>query len=134
MAPLSSWDAEGRPSPNGSAQALIISAAAPVITTLRMWRTLLGLLDRPPREDPGQMLLVFGAGPQVARGVQAVGRVLRRLLWLRALAERILDSLRAHRRRANIGQPDAPVAVHLLSRGSDDCPVEEPAAKLDVLV
>ena len=60
--------------------------------------------------------------------------MLRRLFGLRTLAKRILDSLRTHRRRTHVGQPDAPVAVHLLSRGPDDRPVEEPAAELDVLV
>src|SRR5437899_2074386 len=87
-----------------------------------------------PGQHPRQMLFVLRAGAQVARRIETVGRVLGGLVWLGAIVQGLLNSLRPHRRRADVRQPDAPPAVHLLGGRSHDCPVEEPAAELDVLV
>src|SRR5437763_12341579 len=95
---------------------------------------LLRLLDSSFRQHPGEVLRVLRAGARVAGRVEAVGCVLRRLLGLGALRERVLHRLGALRRRADIGQADPPVTVHLLGCGSDDGPVEQAAPELDVLV
>src|ERR1700730_10138443 len=95
---------------------------------------LLRLLDRPLGQDPGQMLLVLRARPEVAGRAQAVGCVLRCVLRLGAVMESLFNGMGTHGRRAHVGQADAPAAVHLLGRGTDNRPVEKPAAELDVLV
>src|ERR1700687_451837 len=96
--------------------------------------SLIRLLDSSLRQDPGQVLFVLRARAQVTGGVQAIRRVLRRLLRLGALFQRLLDCFRADRGRSDVGESDAPIAVHLLGSGADDRPVEEAAAELDVLV
>src|ERR1700682_2919987 len=97
-------------------------------------RPLLRLLDRSLGQHSSQVLLVLGAGAQVAGRVQAVGCVLRRIFWLGAVVQSVLDCLRADWCRTDVRQPDAPATIHLLGRGADDRPVEETAAELDVLV
>src|SRR5450759_1176714 len=95
---------------------------------------LLGLLDRSLREHPRQVLLVLRARSQVARRVQPVGCVLCRLFWLGTVVQGFLNGSGTDWGWSDVGQPDAPAAVHLLGRGADDRPVEKPAAELDVLV
>src|SRR2546427_2989391 len=109
---------------------MLAGAVIPTNSTGRLRR----LFYRPPGEDPRKVLLVLGARPQVARRVQPVGSMLRRLLGLGALAQSILDGRCAHGRRTHVRQPDPPVAIHLLRCRADDGPVEEPPAELDVLV
>src|SRR5260370_9331019 len=92
---------------------------------------LAGLFDSPLGQHPRQVLLVFRAGPKVARRVESVGRMLRRLLGLGTLVQGVFDGLRAHRGRTDIRQADAPVAVHLLRGGPADVPVEQAATELD---
>src|SRR5690348_18350485 len=79
-----------------------------------------GLLDRPLGEDPGEVLLVLRARPEVAGWVQPVGRVLGGLLRLGALAEGVLHGFGAHRCRPDVGEADPPVAVDLLGGRADD--------------
>src|SRR3977135_3940976 len=98
------------------------------------WASLTGLLDRPLRQHPGQMLFVLGARAQVTGGVQAVRCVLRRFLGLGAFLQRLLDGVGTNRSRSDVGQADAPAAVHLLSRGADNRPVEKAPPEFDVLV
>src|SRR5712692_7654467 len=88
----------------------------------------------PLRKHSRQVLLVFRAGPKVARRVESIGRMLGRLLGLGTLVQGVFDGLRAHRDRTDVRQADAPAAVHLLRGGTDDGPVEQAAPELDVLV
>src|SRR5690349_3272870 len=81
---------------------------------------LLRLLDRPLGEHAGEVLLVLRAGAQVARRVETVRRMLGRLFRLGALLQRVLHGVRADRRRGHVREADAPVAVHLLGRHTDD--------------
>src|SRR5437899_6756790 len=78
----------------------------------------------PPGQNPRQVLLVLRACAQVARGIEAVGSVLGGLVRLGSLEQGLLDSLRPHRGRADVREPDAPPAVHLLGARADDRPVE----------
>src|SRR5712691_12395125 len=109
---------------------MLAGAVIPSNSTGRLGRLFYG----PPGQHPRQVLLVLRAGAKVARRVEALGCVLCRLLWFGALVKRFLDRFRAHRSRTDIGQSDAPVAVHLLRCRAHDGPVEEPATELDVLV
>src|SRR3982074_1281237 len=82
--------------------------------------SLLRLLDGPLGEHPGQVLLVLRTRTKVARWVQAVRRVLRRVFRSGAVVKRLFDRLGADRRRSHVGQADAPAPVHLLRGGADD--------------
>src|SRR6267378_459907 len=113
-----------------STSSMLAGAVIPSNSTGRLRR----LFYRPPGEDPRQVLLVLRARPQVARGAEPVGSMLRGLLRLGSLAQSVLDTLRTNRGRAHVSQPDAPVAVHLLRGRADDGPVEKAPAELDVLV
>src|SRR5579859_2730521 len=149
-APLTSCDVEAWPMPNGRLHAAATKQTTAAIRTLCIGipsqkrngpatlpghpTCLLGLFDSPSDKHPREVLLVLGAGAQVAGRVQAVGRVLGCLFRLGALGQCVLDRLGPDGRGADVGQPDPPVTVDLLGGRSDDCPVEQPAAKLDVLV
>src|SRR5205823_8223718 len=118
-APLTSCDVEAWPMPNGRLHAAAMKQTTAAMTTLRIEipfekkdgparlpghpTFLLGLFDSPSDKHPGQVLLVLGAGAQVAGRVEAVGRVLSRLVRLGALGQRVLDRLRPDGRRADVG-------------------------------
>src|SRR6202521_6438733 len=77
-------------------------------------RLLCALLDRALGQHPSEVLLVLRAGAQVARRIEAVGGMQRRLLRLGALLQSLLHCLGPHRGRADVCEADPPVAVHLL--------------------
>src|ERR1700686_720325 len=74
----------------------------------RATRSLLRLFDRALGQHPREVLLVLGAGAQVAGRAQAVGRMQGRLFGLRAVVQGFLDGRGTDRGRTHVGQADAP--------------------------